>query len=106
MGERPAFVRNLLLRFLEVGEGIEAPSEEELQTALMKSHVMNLFRRLPAGLETKLTELGLRIIWRTNLQRVFLLHGRYCRKRMFWLLERASVLVWIKETAQAVCRGL
>jgi ATP-binding cassette subfamily C protein CydD len=43
--------QNLLL-------GIQPPSEQEIQTALEKSQCADFIKALPAGLETKLTELG------------------------------------------------
>jgi len=69
-----------------------------------KPNVMNLFRRLQAGLETKLTELGFKDILADKCS-VFLLHGRYCRKRDVWLSTEAMFSgLDIKETRQAVFR--
>jgi ATP-binding cassette, subfamily C, bacterial CydD len=88
--------RNLLL-------GIETPSEETLQAALVESQCDAFIRQLPAGLDTKLTELGAGLSG-GQMQRLSIARALLSKANIWLLDEPCSGLD--KETAQAVLATL
>lgn len=88
--------RNLLL-------GIETPSEETLQAALIESQCDAFIQPLPAGLDTKLTELGAGLSG-GQMQRLSIARALLSNADIWLLDEPCSGLD--KETAQAVLATL
>ena len=88
--------RNLLL-------GIETPSEETLQAALIESQCEEFIDALPAGLETKLTELGAGLSG-GQMQRLSIARALLSKADVWLLDEPCSGLD--RETAQAVLMTL
>jgi len=90
--------RNLLLG-LGSKEGVAAPSEAELQAALIKSQCDDFIQALPDGLDTKLTELGTGLSG-GQMQRLSIARALLSKADVWLLDEPCSGLD--KDTAQAV----
>ncbi|ETI62337.1 thiol reductant ABC exporter subunit CydD [Marinomonas profundimaris] len=90
--------RNLLLG-LGSKEGVAAPSEAELQAALIKSQCDDFIQALPDGLDTKLTELGSGLSG-GQMQRLSIARALLSKADVWLLDEPCSGLD--KDTAQAV----
>ena len=88
--------RNLLL-------GIDAPTEDELQSALVKSQCDDFIQALPAGLDTKLTELGAGLSG-GQMQRLSIARALLSNADIWLLDEPCSGLD--EDTAQAVLATL
>ncbi|MCW4627838.1 thiol reductant ABC exporter subunit CydD [Marinomonas rhodophyticola] len=88
--------RNLLL-------GIETPNEKTLQAALIESQCDDFIQQLPAGLDTKLTELGSGLSG-GQMQRLSIARALLSNADIWLLDEPCSGLD--KETAQAVLATL
>ncbi|MEO9274798.1 thiol reductant ABC exporter subunit CydD [Marinomonas sp. 5E14-1] len=88
--------RNLLL-------GIDAPSEDELQSALVKSQCDDFIQALPEGLESKLTELGAGLSG-GQMQRLSIARALLSNADVWLLDEPCSGLD--EDTAQAVLTTL
>ncbi|WP_369920885.1 thiol reductant ABC exporter subunit CydD [Marinomonas polaris] len=94
--------RNLLLG-LGSKEGAALPSEDEINAALRESQCDDFIQALPAGLETKLTELGAGLSG-GQMQRLSIARALLSKADMWLLDEPCSGLD--KETAQAVLETL
>ncbi|WP_219703379.1 thiol reductant ABC exporter subunit CydD [Marinomonas lutimaris] len=90
--------RNLLLG-LGGKEGTRLPSENEIHAALVESHCDDFIQALPAGLDTKLTELGAGLSG-GQMQRLSIARALLSNADMWLLDEPCSGLD--KDTAQAV----
>ncbi|SHE37845.1 ATP-binding cassette, subfamily C, CydD [Marinomonas polaris DSM 16579] len=94
--------RNLLLG-LGSKEGAALPSEDEINAALRESQCDDFIQALPAGLETKLTELGAGLSG-GQMQRLSIARALLSKADMWLLDEPCSGLD--KETAQTVLETL
>lgn len=90
--------RNLLLG-LGGKEGTELPSENEIHAALVESHCDDFIQALPAGLDTKLTELGAGLSG-GQMQRLSIARALLSKADLWLLDEPCSGLD--NDTAQAV----
>lgn len=90
--------RNLLLG-LGSKEGTALPSEEDIQVALIKSQCDEFIQALPAGLDTKLTELGAGLSG-GQMQRLSIARALLSKADVWLLDEPCSGLD--QDTAQAV----